>query len=77
MHGYVNRDQGGVARICASTIGRSRGLVAPGVLELIEDDAGGTYRAVYTVSYRARSMCCTFFKRNRNAANKRRSAILV
>ena len=28
-----------------------RGFGGAGVLELIEDDAGGTYRAVYTVSY--------------------------
>jgi phage-related protein len=28
-----------------------RGFGSAGVLELIEDDAGGTYRAVYTVSF--------------------------
>jgi phage-related protein len=28
-----------------------KGFSGAGVLELIEDDAGGTYRAVYTVSY--------------------------
>jgi phage-related protein len=28
-----------------------RGFGGAGVLELIEDDAGGTYRAVYTVNY--------------------------
>ena len=28
-----------------------KGFGGAGVLELIEDDAGGTYRAVYTVSY--------------------------
>ena len=28
-----------------------RGFGGAGVLELIEDDAGGTYRAVYTVRY--------------------------
>lgn len=28
-----------------------RGFGSAGVLELIEDDAGGTYRAVYTVRY--------------------------
>jgi phage-related protein len=29
-----------------------RGFSGAGVLELVEDDAGGTYRAVYTVRYR-------------------------
>jgi phage-related protein len=28
-----------------------KGFGGAGVLELIEDDAGGTYRPVYTVSY--------------------------
>ena len=28
-----------------------KGFGGAGVLELVEDDAGGTYRAVYTVSY--------------------------
>ncbi len=28
-----------------------RGFGGAGVLELVEDDAGGTYRAVYTVRY--------------------------
>jgi phage-related protein len=28
-----------------------KGLGGAGVLELVEDDAGGTYRAVYTVRY--------------------------
>ena len=28
-----------------------RGFAGAGVIELIEDDAGGTYRAVYTVRY--------------------------
>lgn len=30
-----------------------KGFGGAGVLELIEDDAGGTYRAVYTVRYAA------------------------
>jgi phage-related protein len=29
-----------------------KGFGGAGVLEIIEDDAGGTYRAVYTVSFR-------------------------
>lgn len=29
-----------------------RGFSGAGLLELVEDDAGGTYRAVYTVRYR-------------------------
>jgi phage-related protein len=53
-----------------------RGFGGAGVLELIEDDAGGTYRAVYTARYSS-AVCCTFFKRNRNAAGKHRSAILI
>ena len=32
-----------------------KGFSGAGVLELVEDDAGGTYRAVYTVRYRPAS----------------------
>jgi phage-related protein len=47
----------GVA-LCAAQIGETppiakplRGFGGAGVLEVIEDDAGGTFRAVYTVRY--------------------------
>ena len=29
-----------------------KGFGGPGVLEVVEDDAGGTYRAVYTVKFK-------------------------
>jgi hypothetical protein len=38
-------------RLDAANRKSAQGFGGAGVLELIEDDAGGTYRAVYTVSY--------------------------
>ena len=37
----------------------------PGVLEIVENHRGDTYRAVYTVRLKMRSMFCTRSKRNR------------
>jgi len=38
------------------------------VLEIVEDDEGNTYRAVYTVRLRGRSTSCTPFRRSRRRA---------
>ena len=43
-----------------------------GVLEIVEDHRGDTYRAVYTFDSRERSTCFTRFRRNRPVAGKRR-----
>ena len=37
----------------------------PGVLEIVEDHRGDTYRAVYTVAFATQSMSCMHFRRNR------------
>jgi phage-related protein len=44
-----------------------------GVLEIVEDHDGDTYRAVFTVKFAARSMCCTPSRRNRRGASPPRS----
>ena len=50
-----------------------RGFGGAGVLELIEDDAGGTYRAVYTVRYAtAIYVLHVYSRRNRSGAERRR-----
>ena len=60
--GYAGLAQGGAAHLRRGFVRRTIGRDAPnrqgiarvrgaGVLELIEDDADGTYRAVYTVRY--------------------------
>ena len=55
-----------------------KGFGSAGVLELIEDDAGGTYRAVYTVRYAtAIYVRATCFRRNPGAAGRRRSGISI
>jgi phage-related protein/predicted XRE-type DNA-binding protein len=51
-----------------------KGFGGGGVLKLIEDDAVGTYRAVYTVRYVAAiSVCCMCSRRNRSAAGRFRN----
>jgi len=45
-----------------------RGFGGAGVLELIEDHRGDTYRAVYTVRFATRIYVLPRFKRNRSAA---------
>ena len=54
-----------------------KGFGGGGVLELIEDDAAGTYRAVYTVRYAGPSMCCTCSRRNRSAAGRPRNGTWI
>jgi phage-related protein len=51
-----------------------KGFGGGGVMELVENDVGGTYRAVYTVSSRKRCSCCIASKRrakwNRHAQTR-------
>ena len=44
----------------------------PGVLELIENHRGDTYRAVYTVRSRRSCTCCTPFRKSRPKGSRRR-----
>ena len=46
-----------------------------GVLEVVQDFRGDTFRAVYTLKYSDTFMCCMRFKRNRKAAARRRAEI--
>src|SRR3981081_3050455 len=56
-----------------------KGFGGAGVLELIEDDAGGTYRAVYTVRYATAVYVLHVFqkKSKRGAATPQRDMDLV
>ena len=42
-----------------------KGFGGRGVLEVVEDFRGDTFRAVYTVRFAVGSMCCTYFRRRR------------
>jgi phage-related protein len=46
-----------------------------GVIELVEDFQGDTYRAVYTVRFRVATTFCTRSRKSRSAASGRRSRI--
>jgi phage-related protein len=48
-----------------------KGFGGAGVLELVEDHRGDTYRAVYTVRFEPGFTCCTCFRRNRSMASQR------
>jgi phage-related protein len=50
-----------------------KGFGGRGVLEIVDDFDGGTFRAVYTVRFAESSTCCTPFRRNRREALRRRS----
>jgi phage-related protein len=50
-----------------------KGFGGRGVLEVIEDFDGNTYRAVYTVRLRALFTCCEPFRRSRNPASRPRT----
>lgn len=52
-----------------------KGFGSAGVLELIEDDAAGTYRAVYTVSYAMAIYVLHVFQKKSKQAEKLRSEI--
>ena|SRR5689334_15437220 len=49
------------------------GFGSAGVLEIVEDWRGNTYRAVYTVRFAAAVACCTSSRRRRKPAPQRRS----
>jgi phage-related protein len=53
------------------------GFGGRGVLEIVENFDGNAYRAVYTVSFRKRFMCCALFRRNRRKALPRQSRKLT
>jgi phage-related protein len=46
-----------------------KGFGGAGVLELIEDHRGDTYRAVYTVRFAKKFTCCTYFKKRQSTAS--------
>ncbi len=46
-----------------------KGFGGAGVLEVVEDDAGGTYRAVYTVKF---ALSCIAFRRRARAGSPHR-----
>lgn len=49
-----------------------KGFGGAGVLEVVEDDEGGTYRAVYTVKFEhAVCLCFTASRRRANRASQR------
>jgi phage-related protein len=48
-----------------------------GVLEVVEDHDGNTYRAIYTVRFRRRFMCCTVFRRSRIGAFRHRDRMWI
>jgi len=48
-----------------------KGFGGAGVLELVEDDAGGTYRAAYTVKFEEAVFSCTASRRRARAASPR------
>lgn len=52
-----------------------KGFGGADVLEIIEDDSGGTYRTVYTVRFAQTIIACTSFKRRANAVLKHLSQI--
>lgn len=48
-----------------------------GVLELVSDHRGDTFRSVYTVGAPTVCSCCTRFRRNRRAAWRRRRQMSI
>ncbi len=52
-----------------------KGFGGAGVLEVVEDAAGGTYRAVYTVKFEEAVLSCTASRRRANAGSPRRKRI--
>ena len=71
------QDQVGYALYVAQLGGKHRdakvltGFGGAGVLEVVEDFRGDTFRAVYTLRYQIAFMCCMPFKRSRRAGVKR------
>ena len=54
-----------------------KGSGSAGVLEIVESEDNGTYRAVYTVKLETASTCCTVSRRNRRAASRHRSRTTI
>ena len=55
-----------------------RGFGGAGVLEIIANHEGDTFRAVYTVRFRsAVYTCCTPFRRRRRRGSRRRDITLI
>ena len=50
-----------------------KGFGGRGVLEIVDDFDGDTFRAVYTSGSQKSSMCCMSFRRNRGKALRHRS----
>ncbi|MEO8623045.1 MAG: type II toxin-antitoxin system RelE/ParE family toxin [bacterium] len=46
-----------------------------GVLEVLADQRGDTFRAVYTVRFGTPCMCCTHFRRSRRGASVRGAGV--
>src|ERR1039457_2265903 len=73
------QDHVGYALYVAQRGGRHRdtktlsGLAGAGVVEVVKDFRGDTFRAVYTLAMRMRSMCCTRSRRNRRPGARRRA----
>ena len=73
----------GYALWIAQTGGKHRdakvlsGFGGAGVLEIIEDYRGDTFRAVYTLKYADVLFSCTPFKRNRKRGAKHRAGYRV
>jgi phage-related protein len=51
------------------------GFGGAGVLEVVEDFRGDTFRAVYTLKYSDSVMCCMRFRRNRKVGARRLAEI--
>jgi phage-related protein len=49
-----------------------KGFGGAGVLEVVEDDIGGTYRAVYTVKFAEAVLSLTVSRKKASAASPRR-----
>jgi len=52
-----------------------KGFGGAGVLEVVEDDTGGTYRAVYTVKFAEAVLCYMLFRRKVSRASLRQRKI--
>ena len=54
-----------------------KGFGSAGVLEIVESEDNGTYRAVYTVKLGNSVYVCTVSRRNRRAASRHRSRAAI
>ena len=49
-----------------------KGFGGTGVMEIVSDHRGNSYRCIYTVRFPDRFTCCTLFRRNRRTVVKHR-----